>query len=324
MCGVGLSPGGPGHVAADLGRPSSPAVRPAGSCQERRKSRSAAGSLVIRRSQVIDSGLERTVAGHAFPQRVGEIDWVIRGRLAAGDYEGLDGAALCAAATAYLQEVCPARCLRLLRQDGPRSLEPGDDDAGRAALLALMRAENQGVRRFDRLAGTSGTSMPGGWRSMTATTLPPTIVSPRQPWTGAQVPAPRYLDRLVYVLTSARTFLGGEDVADTLQDLGGPWWSVRRGGAGRGAPPHRPASGDGAHHRDGSGGPNGQCRDGHQRRGAAGTGIVPLWAQPGRAVVGAGESCRCGWRRIVPLRRRRARCGVWGGYVGGRAGEGAA
>ncbi|WP_234326941.1 hypothetical protein [Streptomyces sp. NRRL S-337] len=41
----------------------------------------------------------------------------------------------------------------------------------------------------------------------------------------AQLPAPRYLDRLVCV-----------DVADTLQDLGGPWWSARRGGAGRTTP----------------------------------------------------------------------------------------
>lgn len=56
---------------------------------------------------------------------------------------------------------------------------------------------------------------------MTATTLPPTTVSTRQPWTGAQLPAPRYLDRLVYVLTSARTFLGGEDVADTLRTWAG-------------------------------------------------------------------------------------------------------
>ena len=40
--------------------------------------------------------------------------------------------------------------------------------------------------------------------------------STRQYWTVAHLPAPRYLDRPVYVLTSARTFSGGEDFAYTL------------------------------------------------------------------------------------------------------------
>lgn len=42
----------------------------------------------------------------------------------------------------------------------------------------------------------------------------------RQYWTAAHLPAPRYLDRPVYVLTSAITFSGGEDVAHTLQAHG--------------------------------------------------------------------------------------------------------
>jgi C-terminal processing protease CtpA/Prc len=39
-------------------------------------------------------------------------------------------------------------------------------------------------------------------------------------WTLPHVPGPRYLDRPVYVLTSSRTFSGGEDFAYTLQALG--------------------------------------------------------------------------------------------------------
>jgi hypothetical protein len=39
-------------------------------------------------------------------------------------------------------------------------------------------------------------------------------------WTLPYVPGPRYLDRPVYVLTSSRTFSGGEDFAYTLQALG--------------------------------------------------------------------------------------------------------
>ncbi|MEV0649283.1 S41 family peptidase [Phytomonospora sp. NPDC050363] len=42
----------------------------------------------------------------------------------------------------------------------------------------------------------------------------------RQCWTPAYVPGPRYLDRPVHVLTSSRTFSGGEDLAYTLQSLG--------------------------------------------------------------------------------------------------------
>src|SRR3984885_10935528 len=42
----------------------------------------------------------------------------------------------------------------------------------------------------------------------------------RQFWTLPYVPGPRYLDRPVYVLSSARTFSGGEDFAYTLQALG--------------------------------------------------------------------------------------------------------
>ncbi len=42
----------------------------------------------------------------------------------------------------------------------------------------------------------------------------------RQYWTFAYLPAPRYLDRPVYVLTSATTFSGGEALAYDLQALG--------------------------------------------------------------------------------------------------------
>ncbi len=42
----------------------------------------------------------------------------------------------------------------------------------------------------------------------------------RQYWTSAFLPGPRYLDRRVYVLTSATTFSGGEALAYELQALG--------------------------------------------------------------------------------------------------------
>src|SRR5262249_44843947 len=42
----------------------------------------------------------------------------------------------------------------------------------------------------------------------------------RQYWTSPYLPGPRYLDRPVYVLTSATTFSGGEALAYDLQALG--------------------------------------------------------------------------------------------------------
>jgi C-terminal processing protease CtpA/Prc len=55
----------------------------------------------------------------------------------------------------------------------------------------------------------------------------------RQYWTAAYVPGPRYVDRPVYVLTSASTFSGGESLAYDLQALGRATivGEVTRGGA---------------------------------------------------------------------------------------------
>lgn len=55
----------------------------------------------------------------------------------------------------------------------------------------------------------------------------------RQYWTSAYLPGPRYLDRPVYVLTSASTFSGGEELAYNLQALGRATivGEVTRGGA---------------------------------------------------------------------------------------------
>jgi C-terminal processing protease CtpA/Prc len=60
----------------------------------------------------------------------------------------------------------------------------------------------------------------------------------RQFWALPYVPGPRYLDRPVYVLTSARTFSGGEDFAYTLQALGRA--RVIGESTGGGAHPTRP------------------------------------------------------------------------------------
>ncbi|MFF0153469.1 S41 family peptidase [Micromonospora sp. NPDC005203] len=71
----------------------------------------------------------------------------------------------------------------------------------------------------------------------------------RQFWTTAHLPAPRYADRPVHVLTSAMTFSGGEDVAYTPQAHGRAVVVVgetTRGGAHPTArhPSSRPAAND--------------------------------------------------------------------------------
>ncbi|MEU1422595.1 S41 family peptidase [Kitasatospora sp. NPDC005751] len=219
--------------------------------------------------QIIEQALGRIATGYVFAEKTESIDAAIRRRLQAGAYDGLDGPALCEAVTADFQEVCPDKHLRLLWVDEPQSLEPADEDAGRAAFLAMLRAANQGVRRVEQLddgvayidvrlipdaeggAAVVGAALqlaagsralvldlracrggaPEGAAMWCSYFFPDDQVhlndiydrasgATRQFWTSAHLPAPRYLDRPVYVLTSAVTFSGGEDVAYTLQAHG--------------------------------------------------------------------------------------------------------
>ncbi|THA77860.1 S41 family peptidase [Streptomyces sp. A0592] len=219
--------------------------------------------------EIIERALERIGAGYVFPEKAVDIDAAVRRRLAAGEYDGLDERELCETVTAHIQEVCPDKHLRLLWVEEPQSMEPEDQDAGRAAFLALLQAENHGVRRVERLEGgvtvvelglistadegaaVIGAAMqlaargsalvldlracrggsPEGAAMWCSYFFPDDQVhlndiyerrtgTTRQYWTVAHLPAPRYLDRPVYVLTSALTFSGGEDVAHTLQAHG--------------------------------------------------------------------------------------------------------
>ncbi|MFF4422961.1 S41 family peptidase [Streptomyces sp. NPDC001549] len=219
--------------------------------------------------EIVERALDRIGAGYVFPDKAVVIEAAIRGRLAAGAYEGLDGPALCEAVTADLQEVCPDKHLRLLWTDEPQSLDPVDEDGGEAAFLALLRAENQGIQRVERLEGniglieirwiasaTEGASAIGAAMQLVAHSsalvldlrgcrggapegaamwcsyffpddqvhlndiYDRTSDTTRQYWTVGHLPAPRYPDRPVHVLTSEFTFSGGEDVAYTLQARG--------------------------------------------------------------------------------------------------------
>lgn len=219
--------------------------------------------------EIIERALHRIDTGYVFPDKAQVIQAGIRSRLAAGAYEGLDGPALCEAVTAHLQEVCPDKHLRLLWTDEPQSLDPVDEDGGQAAFSALLRTENQGIRRVERLEGNIGFieirliagaiegasaigaamqlvahssalvldlrgcrgGQPEGAAMWCSYFFPDDQVhlndiydrvsdSTRQYWTTSHLPAPRYLDRPVHILTSGDTFSGGEDVAYTLQAQG--------------------------------------------------------------------------------------------------------
>jgi Peptidase family S41 len=106
--------------------------------------------------RIVGQALERIAAGYVFPEKVVDIDAAIRLRLAAGEYDELDGPALCETVTAHLQQVCPDKHLRLLWVTEPQSPAPDDEDDGQAAFLALLRAENQGIRRVEHLDGNVG------------------------------------------------------------------------------------------------------------------------------------------------------------------------
>jgi len=219
--------------------------------------------------QIVGQALDKIEAGYVFPELTADIDGAIRRRLAAGEYDDLDGPALCELVTTHLQEVCPDKHLRLLWMDEAQSLDPADADDGRAAFLALLRAENQGIRRVEQLDGNvglidvrriafadTGASAIGAAMQLVAHSTALILDlrachggapegaamwcsyffrddqvhlndiyerstgTTRQYWTTAHLPAPRFADRPVYVLTSEVTFSGGEDVAYTLQAHG--------------------------------------------------------------------------------------------------------
>ncbi|WP_424216507.1 S41 family peptidase (plasmid) [Streptomyces sp. BI20] len=106
---------------------------------------------------IVTGALERIAAGYVFPEKVPAVETALRAALAAGAYAGLDGPELCARVTADLQGACPDPHLRLLWSEDPQPVEPADGaDDGAAAFRALLRAENQGVRRVEHLPGNIG------------------------------------------------------------------------------------------------------------------------------------------------------------------------
>jgi hypothetical protein len=245
-------------------------------------------------------------ASYVFPDAAERAAAVLEQRLTAGNYEGLDEAALAELLTSQLYEQCGDKHLRVRALSGPDGPgrpprdgpgpgqpgpRPGPGRPGPRRGPGRMRPPewpgprerwrpgrdqhpefrplNFGIFRVERLAGNIGYldlhMVADPRRAGTAIAAAMELVAgtyaliidlrkngggsvqgavlwcsylfeggdthlndvyhgdtgeTRQLWSLPHVPGARYLDRPVYVLTSGRTFSGGEDIAYTLQAQG--------------------------------------------------------------------------------------------------------
>jgi C-terminal processing protease CtpA/Prc len=217
-------------------------------------------------AELVDALIDRLGTSYVFPDRAAAAADLLRANLTVGRYDLPVGPELCELLSADLLEACNDKHLRLIWHDSVNSGR--DEEQLVAALRDLMRRENHGVQRVERLPGNVGlielTMIPdaatagpllaaamrlvehthalildlrgarGGAPDGVAflasflfpdgeTHLNDIVQGPegptRQYWTSGYVPGPRYLDRPVWALTSAKTFSGGEELAYDLQAL---------------------------------------------------------------------------------------------------------
>ena len=104
-------------------------------------------------SEIVEAALTRLTAEYIDEDKAAATVGLVRDRLGAGAYAALSGEALCAAVTADFQQASGDKHLRLLWSEEAQEVD-GEEDEDFFADLA--RAENQGVRRVERLAGDIG------------------------------------------------------------------------------------------------------------------------------------------------------------------------
>lgn len=208
--------------------------------------------------EIVTTALARISAHYVDRAIVPAFEKHIRERLDGGAYDGLDEPALCAAVTEDLREVRDDRHLSLSWHERPRDTEEVWRERFRLAAEGIRRVErlpgNVGLlavegfgdpentgpvyeAAFRILAHTDALLLDlrvnhGGWPWSAVQLIGyflgqepvrlrdvHTADEVRQQWSPASLPGPRYRNP-VWVLTSAKTFSGGEDVAYTLQSLG--------------------------------------------------------------------------------------------------------
>jgi C-terminal processing protease CtpA/Prc len=107
--------------------------------------------------EIIESALAELEDTYIFPDKAAEAAEAIRVRLVAGEFDTLDGPALCTAVTEVFHAVTKDKHLRLMWSDEPQQVEAEDDGAEALARAeAQSRANNHGVHRVERLDGNIG------------------------------------------------------------------------------------------------------------------------------------------------------------------------
>lgn len=107
--------------------------------------------------EIIEAAVQRFTDEYIFPDKAALAAGALTAALSAGDFDALDGPALCSRVTEIFYEHCADKHLRLIWSEESQDLgqEYADDD-GDALFAALMLAQNPGVRRVERLEGNIG------------------------------------------------------------------------------------------------------------------------------------------------------------------------
>ncbi|MEV4118631.1 S41 family peptidase [Micromonospora sp. NPDC049645] len=200
---------------------------------------------------LVERAIELLRDRYVLPERAEAAATTLRQRLAAGAYDGLDESTLAERLTEDLLDVCPDAHLWVRVRDERRASAKasirrveildgnigyldvrrisGSTDGGRAIVSAMDLVSRTDALILD-LRGNEGGSPDGValWSSYFLPAEPTHLNSihdrvtgqTRQFWSLAWLPGARYLDRPLSVLTSDRTFSGGEELCLNLKVRG--------------------------------------------------------------------------------------------------------
>jgi hypothetical protein len=118
-------------------------------------------------SEIVAIALQTLRGSYVFPERAEQAAAAVEARLAAGEYEGLDGDALADRLTEHLQAVTGDKHLRVRamsprpgrrRAPAPDAAEPGRPEPGRRSRRGHPKGHpgNYGIHRVERLPGNVG------------------------------------------------------------------------------------------------------------------------------------------------------------------------
>ena len=105
-------------------------------------------------AQLVDVLIDRLDSSYVFPERSAAAAELLRANLAGGRYDLPVGPTLCELLSGDLLEACNDKHLRLIWHESTEASQ--DEEQLVAELRKLMRRENHGVRRVERLSGNVG------------------------------------------------------------------------------------------------------------------------------------------------------------------------